>query len=98
MDSLSPWFIIVFVGVVVLYYVISKFEDSLSDNDGYIDESYKPVENIDVLWDELQSIINEDPYVSDKESNIFVKCEYCGTVNKKDQLRCYSCNAPLIKL
>lgn len=97
MDSFSLWVMIVFMVAVVLYYVISKFEDSLSDNDGYVDESYKPVENIDVLWSELQSIINEEAE-KDKQQTIFVKCEYCGTTNKTDQLKCYSCNAPLIKL
>lgn len=81
----------------ILYYIISKVEDYLDDDDGYVDESYKPVENKDISWDELQIAIQEE-VEKNKKQQTFVKCEYCDSTNKIENMKCTSCGAPLIKL
>ncbi len=81
----------------ILYYFLSRVEDYIDENDGYFDESYKAIENKDVSWDEVQLAIKEE-VEKNKKQTTFVKCEYCGTTNKIDQLKCNSCGAPLIKL
>ena len=96
---MDPWiFVVVFIPIVFM--LISSFLANMEDYidyDGYFDESYKPVENKDISWDELLIAIKEE-VEKNKKQQTFVKCEYCDSTNKTENMKCTSCGAPLIKL
>lgn len=95
---MDAWIFVVVLIPLVFYIiaVLANMEDYI-DDDGYFDESYKPVENKDILWDELQIAIQEE-VEKNKKQQTFVKCEYCDSTNKTENMKCTSCGAPLIKL
>lgn len=93
---MDAWIFVVVLISLFFYIILANMEDYI-DDDGYFDESYKPVENKDISWDELQIAIQEE-VEKNKKQQTFVKCEYCGSTNKIENMKCASCGAPLIKL